>query len=51
MERNDPLHRRIFAEIFNVAVRILFGDLLLALAALVAVMMALAVGRKLRDHD
>jgi len=25
MERNDPLHRRIFAEIFNVTVRILFG--------------------------
>jgi glycosyltransferase involved in cell wall biosynthesis len=25
MERNDPLHRRVFAEIFNVAVRILFG--------------------------
>jgi glycosyltransferase involved in cell wall biosynthesis len=24
-ERNDPLHRRIFAEVFNVAVRILFG--------------------------
>ncbi len=24
-ERNDPLHRRVFAEIFNVAVRILFG--------------------------
>jgi glycosyltransferase involved in cell wall biosynthesis len=25
MERNDPLHRRVFAEIFNVSVRILFG--------------------------
>ena len=25
MERNDPLHRRIFAETFNVAVRVLFG--------------------------
>lgn len=25
MERNDPLHRRVFAELFNVAVRILFG--------------------------
>jgi hypothetical protein len=25
MERNDPLHRRVFAEMFNVAVRILFG--------------------------
>ena len=25
MERNDPIHRRIFAEIFNVTVRILFG--------------------------
>ncbi|MDP9364933.1 MAG: glycosyltransferase family 2 protein [Chloroflexota bacterium] len=25
MERNDPLHRRVFAEIFNVVVRILFG--------------------------
>ncbi|MGH2535510.1 MAG: glycosyltransferase family 2 protein [Thermomicrobiales bacterium] len=25
MERNDPLHRRVFAEIFNVAVRVLFG--------------------------
>lgn len=25
MERNDPLHRRVFAEIFNVAVRMLFG--------------------------
>lgn len=25
MERNDPLHRRVFAEIFNVTVRILFG--------------------------
>ena len=25
MERNDPLHRRIFAEIFNVTVRLLFG--------------------------
>lgn len=25
MERNDPLHRRINAEIFNIAVRILFG--------------------------
>lgn len=24
-ERNDPLHRRVFAEVFNVAVRILFG--------------------------
>ena len=24
-ERNDPLHRRIFAEIFNVTVRVLFG--------------------------
>ena len=24
-ERNDPLHRRVFAEIFNVTVRILFG--------------------------
>jgi glycosyltransferase involved in cell wall biosynthesis len=25
MERNDPLHRRLFAETFNVAVRVLFG--------------------------
>lgn len=25
MERNDPLHRRVFAEIFNVSVRVLFG--------------------------
>lgn len=25
MERSDPLHRRIFAEIFNVTVRVLFG--------------------------
>jgi glycosyltransferase involved in cell wall biosynthesis len=25
MERNDPLHRRVFAETFNVAVRVLFG--------------------------
>jgi glycosyltransferase involved in cell wall biosynthesis len=25
MERSDPLHRRVFAEIFNVTVRILFG--------------------------
>jgi hypothetical protein len=25
MERNDPLHRRVFAELFNVVVRILFG--------------------------
>ena len=25
LERNDPLHRRVFAEIFNVAVRLLFG--------------------------
>ncbi|HEY7036742.1 MAG TPA: glycosyltransferase family 2 protein [Thermomicrobiales bacterium] len=25
MERNDPLHRRVFAEIFNVTVRVLFG--------------------------
>ena len=25
MERNDPLHRRIFGEVFNVTVRILFG--------------------------
>jgi glycosyltransferase involved in cell wall biosynthesis len=25
MERHDPLHRRIFAEIFNVTVRVLFG--------------------------
>jgi glycosyltransferase involved in cell wall biosynthesis len=25
MKRNDPLHRRVFAEIFNVTVRILFG--------------------------
>lgn len=25
MERNDPLHRRVFAEVFNVTVRILFG--------------------------
>lgn len=25
MERNDPLHRRVFAELFNVSVRILFG--------------------------
>lgn len=25
MERNDPLHRRVFAEAFNVAVRVLFG--------------------------
>jgi hypothetical protein len=25
MERSDPLHRRVFAELFNVAVRVLFG--------------------------
>ena len=25
MERSDPMHRRIFAEAFNVAVRVLFG--------------------------
>jgi glycosyltransferase involved in cell wall biosynthesis len=25
MERSDPLHRRVFAEAFNVAVRVLFG--------------------------
>lgn len=25
MERNDPFHRRVFAEIFNVTVRVLFG--------------------------
>lgn len=25
MERHDPLHRRLFAEIFNVTVRVLFG--------------------------
>jgi glycosyltransferase involved in cell wall biosynthesis len=25
MERSDPIHRRIFAEAFNVAVRVLFG--------------------------
>lgn len=25
MERNDPMHRRVFAEMFNVTVRILFG--------------------------
>jgi glycosyltransferase involved in cell wall biosynthesis len=25
MQRNDPFHRRVFAETFNVAVRILFG--------------------------
>jgi hypothetical protein len=25
MERSDPLHRRVFAEMFNVSVRILFG--------------------------
>ena len=25
MERSDPIHRRIFAELFNVAVRVLFG--------------------------
>jgi glycosyltransferase involved in cell wall biosynthesis len=25
MERSDPIHRRVFAEMFNVAVRILFG--------------------------
>ena len=25
MERHDPLHRRVFAEIFNVTVRVLFG--------------------------
>lgn len=25
MERSDPLHRRIFAEMFNVSVRVLFG--------------------------
>jgi glycosyltransferase involved in cell wall biosynthesis len=25
MERNDPLHRRVFAELFNVSVRVLFG--------------------------
>ena len=25
MERRDPLHRRVFAETFNVAVRVLFG--------------------------
>ena len=25
MERNDPVHRRVFAEVFNVTVRVLFG--------------------------
>lgn len=25
MQRNDPMHRRLFAETFNIAVRILFG--------------------------
>jgi len=25
MERSDPIHRRIFAELFNVSVRVLFG--------------------------
>lgn len=25
MERNDPFHRRVFAEMFNVTVRVLFG--------------------------
>ena len=25
MERNDPFHRRVFAEVFNVTVRVLFG--------------------------
>ena len=25
MERSDPLHRRVFAEMFNISVRILFG--------------------------
>lgn len=25
LERSDPLHRRVFAEVFNVAVRLLFG--------------------------
>jgi hypothetical protein len=25
MERSDPLHRRVFAELFNVSVRVLFG--------------------------
>ncbi len=25
MERNDPLHRRLFAETFNIVVRVLFG--------------------------
>src|SRR3954451_6115953 len=25
MERNDPFHRRLFAEIFNLTVRVLFG--------------------------
>ena len=25
MERNDPIHRRVFAEVFNVTVRVLFG--------------------------
>jgi len=25
MERSDPIHRRVFAEIFNLAVRLLFG--------------------------
>jgi hypothetical protein len=25
MERNDPIHRRAFAEIFNVTIRVLFG--------------------------
>ena len=25
MERSDPLHRRVFAELFNVTVRVLFG--------------------------
>lgn len=25
MERNDPIHRRLFAEVFNLTVRILFG--------------------------
>ncbi len=25
MERNDPIHRRVFAEVFNITVRVLFG--------------------------
>ena len=25
MERSDPLHRRVFAELFNISVRVLFG--------------------------